>query len=362
MPVDLPVGSFKREMLWFRMISSFTQRNLYDAVMLLTEKINDYPYDDQIVRLIHALLSRYGALCLQPADVRVFDIPRYRNEFKKDLYRPNREFNAWAGVYFYELIQRVHYWERMTVLPIDQVTDDALINMTDQHVQSLRERILHMCKEMGQNEFYALHSQSVAENYKFPGDEIFGHFLHSDGEINLGDLLLELRPERQAPRFFSEKRLDTSTVVESILRAETHLERLCVLNLIDRYFLIENDFKWRDACVIDQSGIEGSHNKLVESTVPCLVHIFSRPVMNHLFHTFESDDIYEVIVAWLLTIKYKKNGYLMRQDISKQIDFLIGGENMQEAPRDTQRRRRDVQDDFDELSDILNGLDVVAPL
>lgn len=34
---------FKRNLLWFRNVSSYTQRNLYDSVMLLIEKINDYP-------------------------------------------------------------------------------------------------------------------------------------------------------------------------------------------------------------------------------------------------------------------------------------------------------------------------------
>lgn len=327
--------------LWFRPVCQYTQRNVYDAVMLLTERIQDYPFHQDIVTFISCLTARLGLLFLQPARANVFDIERYREPLAKDWYRCNRKFMAWAAAYFYELLQRVHYQTTMR-------TRVQPIVVSDVHIEALRANILRLCEEMGPSTFATMYRLCTEENYAFPGDDVFSRFLHPEGLLNRGDVLLELRSERQAPRFFSENELDAKTIVQNMLAAESHIARLCVWNVLDWYFNMEVAIKLRDAVVIDQCGIELSQTLLIESTIPCFVTLFSRPVAHYDFCFYESDDIYRVIVQWLLLIRDQKQGFLFRKDISRQIATLLGE---QEQP--AERRAYEPTDDFAEVQELL---------
>jgi hypothetical protein len=305
-----------REKLWFRNICHYSQRNVYDAVMLLCERIQDYPFHQDIVTLIELLTARLGFFFLKPGTAAVFDIPRYREALGGDMYRCNRAFMAWAAAYFYELLQRVHYQRDMRVRW-------EPIAVRQEQVDALQRSILRFCEDMGVSTFMNMYRLSTEENYRFPGDEVFSRFLHPEGKMNHGDTLLELRSERQAPRFFSEDSVKAATIIQNILAADTHISRLCIWNILDWYFNMEVSVNFRDAVVIDQCGIQGSQIKLVESSVPCIVTLFSRPVAHHNFVYYESDDIYQVIVKWLLLIRDEKHGFLFRKDISKQIATLL---------------------------------------
>lgn len=339
-----PTASGGGGKLWFRPVCQYTQRNLYDAVMLLCERIQDYPFHEDIITLIELLTARLGVLFLQPGKENLFDIPRYREQLNDDgFYRGNRAFMVWAGAYFYELLQRIHYQHTIRVRwqPIQVLQTE---------VDALKASLLRFCEEMGPSTFMTMYRLCTEENYKFPGDEVFSRFLHPEGQLNLGDTLLELRSERQAPRFFSEDTIDAKTIIQNMLAAETHISRLCVWNVLDWYLNMEVGIKFRDAVVIDQCGIQLSRTTLVDSSIPCVVTLFSRPVAHHEFMFYESDDIYQVIVRWLLLIRHQKNGFLFRKDVSKQIATLLGEQNpaipMGALPRQP-------GDDFEEVQHML---------
>jgi hypothetical protein len=309
-----------KDKLWYRPVYSYTQRNLYDAVMLLTERINDYPVHEEIVTLIYRLTGRLGALLLAPGSEMVFDMPRYRTAIQEDMYMCNRAFLCWASAYYYELLQRVHYLTYMSrrTLPVPEEEH------TESRIKSLKEFILFLCRDMGHADFMTLFRLSSEENYQFPGDNMYGRYLHPEGVLNRGDLLLELRPTRQAVRFFGNERLDEQTILTGIMYGETHLYRLCLLNILDRYFHVECDMRWRDGSVVDQSGIGLSQHKLIDSDSPCIVSIFSRPVLHHKLAILGTDDIYQTLVAWLLFIRRHKGGMCHHTNISKQINQLLG--------------------------------------
>lgn len=132
----------QRGMLWFRPVSTYTQRNLYDAVLLLCEVINDYPSGHQeVLRLIHELLCRLGCFFLQPAPITIMDIPRYRMQIIDDLYTFNRGFKIWAACYFYELLQRVMYVSKIGTIPLEIPQREHV----DAYVVKLRQKVLNMC-------------------------------------------------------------------------------------------------------------------------------------------------------------------------------------------------------------------------
>lgn len=122
---------------------------------------------------------------------------------------------------------------------------------------------------MGQIDFFKLYRLSVEECYEFPGDYAFGKYLHPQGSVNRGDLLIELHGDRQAPRFFSEAKVQTETILHAMMQVNTHMARVCVLNVLDRYFFMDG-VRWRDGAVVDQKGLQLSDTKLTDSTVPCL--------------------------------------------------------------------------------------------
>jgi hypothetical protein len=235
----------------------------------------------------------------------------------EEEYQCSRSFIQWAACYFYELWQRIHYAKCMMCLPLED-------NATHMYRDALKEQIAHLCHSMGRADFMAMYKVSVDECYEFPGDDSFGRYLHPEGIIDRGDLLLELRQERQAVRYFSEVNLNPKTILSRVLPGNTHLARIFILNVLDRFFSIEVNVAWRDAIVVDQQGIALSHTKLIESTIPCLVSIFSMPLLSYKFRVLVTDDIYTSIAAWMLCLYNEKKGFLYRTKIKQQIKQLLG--------------------------------------
>ena len=109
--------------------------------------------------------------------------------------------------------------------------------------------------------------------------------------MNRGDLLTELRPETQAPKFFSEGKVQTQTILHHMLKPDTHLARICVLNALERYFFMDG-IKWRAGVVVDQTGLAMSMPKLIDSTVPCLVAPMSEYIAHYNCQAYHGKTIY----------------------------------------------------------------------
>jgi hypothetical protein len=315
----------KQNLLWYRPVNEYSMRNLYDAVMLLTERINDYPYHNEIHRFIDELLCRLGCFFAQPQRINNMDMERYRIQAPggADCYKINRDFQMWSTAYFFELIQRCNYWKYMSVNTIHRGDIYGFHNQAD----TLRNIVVRICEEMGRDEFYKLYKVCTEQQYDFPGDEMYSSYMYSGvggGVIQKGDLLLKLRPERQAAKFFTEQNVNIESILSNIYEAETHLDRLCVFHIIDRYLFMYAGVKWMDNSVISQGALELNMPRIVENSIPCILHIFSRPCMHYDRKVFCSDNVYEVIVAWMLYIREYKNGMLFITNISTQIRELLG--------------------------------------
>jgi hypothetical protein len=175
--------------LWFLSISQYSQRNIYDAVMLLIEKIGDYYYDEEIVTFISHLTLRLGYLFLYEGDGNVFNVPHFRDEILPNLYRPNRTFMQWAGSYFYELLQRTYYAKHMLLKSPPILKDDdkfPLIHLNEEKINLFRQFLLFLCKDMGNDDFYQLYGESLKESFEFPGDDLYYTYIHRSGNINRG--------------------------------------------------------------------------------------------------------------------------------------------------------------------------------
>ena len=345
----------RRELLWYQPVSKYSQRNLYDAVMLLIEKINDYPVDNDVITLIYCLTSRLGALLLQPSGKIVFDMPRFRHEIKDELYMCNRAFLNWASAYYYELLQRVHYYRYMYK---NKIPDEALEECTEERVKALKEYVLFLCRDMGRDDFRVIYKNSCEEYFQFPGDNVYGRFLHPEGVLNRGDLLMEIRSERQGVRFFKTDHIDDGVLLTKIMHAETHLYRICVLNILDRFFHVNAGIKWRNACVVDQPGIYMSHQKLIENKMPCIAFIFSMPVLHYELKILDPNDIYKVIVLWLLYVRNVKNNMCHHVNIKRQINELLGDCEITNRLIQRNAISMDNEDD-DEQQDLINNDEII---
>jgi hypothetical protein len=133
-----------------------------------------------------------------------------------------------------------------------------------------------------------------------------------------------------------------------MMRAKTHLARICVLNALDRYFFMDG-VRWRDGAVVDQRGLQLSDTKLSDSTVPCLVAPMSEYMAHYELKAYRGETLFHVIVVWLLLIRHYKQGFFYRRDISKQITFLLGEERRREATAAAPA------DDYAEVEPILSG-------
>jgi len=362
--------------LWFRPVSAYTQRNLYDAVMLLTERINDYPYHEEICDLIFRLTARLGAFFLQGATELVFDIPDYSDVFDGEYRRPNRAFMHWAAAYFYELLQRVIYGRCIIERNAMSLNMGPLMHLTEEKVEALKNFMVYFWNDMEKDDALYLFGECIKENFDFPGDETFYRYTHPTGRIDRSDLILELRSERQAHVFFSTQNYSVgATIVNMIKRGDTHLSRILILNLLDRFFSMEVNLAFRNGVVIDQSGIQLSELKLGHSTVPCIVSFFSRPMLHFCEiredekkrYIFWNENIYETLVAWLLFIRHEKDGYVYRKNISNQIRILLG-EDEGVTKRVRSRVNTDIlegpESDFEQVQQVIydNRNNVIRPL
>ena len=61
------------------------------------------------------------------------------------MYTFNRPFKVWCACYFYELLQRVHYASF-----IGRVRLLDPLNVSEALVETLKNRIMVLCSEMGQ--------------------------------------------------------------------------------------------------------------------------------------------------------------------------------------------------------------------
>lgn len=334
--------------LWNKPVMLYTQYEIYQATMLLIERINDYPStidggSNEIVRFVMTLFLRLSTFFCQAAPGSVFDKTDMRHQIHPDYdqYVPNRAFVMWCTIYFYELHRRVFWLHLMTNR---QWTRDD-ITLDDTLVQRVRAWVWDCLDQVGEEEFDDLYAKALEEHYEFPGDAQFIHYGHPDGAMSLGDTLLELRPGRQGARFFSEDRVSHNVVLASAKTAETHLDRLVLIIALDNYFATQG-LAWRDRIMIDQCGIETSDYQLRRCNVPVLVFGFSRPWVSYKGNVLVTDNIYETLAAWFLLIRETCKGRVFDTDISEVVEAALTFE----LPTDTEEEQWQQQDDEGDVS------------
>lgn len=332
---------FREKMLWFRPVSMYSQSDVYESVMLFVERINDYPVHDETFSFIYALTARMGALSLQPSDAGVFNMPRFRDDIRDDgtLFRCNRSWLNWSACYMYELLQRAHYWRHIGKHRVDPLHIDD--NADESRVVNLQRFVVHLCRDMGAGDFKKLFRLSCDEYFAFPGDNMYSRFLHPEGVLNRGDVLSELRPDRQAVRYFGAQRYSTETIVQGVLNGESHLFRITLFNILDRFFHVESSISWRDGCVVDQSGLHGSQYKLIQWDGPAIVFLFSRPYVHYKRRIVYVENVWDTVIQWAcMTLKYN-NGTWHHKKIKKQLKQLLGLDNSTQRVLATEIQNQD---------------------
>lgn len=226
--------------LWDRPIMTYTQYEIYQAVMLLTERIEDYPCSNEVIRMIMLLYLRMSTLFCQAAPAAIFDKEDMRRQVPGyDLYIPNRKFIMWANIYFYELHRRVFWYRLMMQKPMRRMESmQETLGMLDALlVRRVRAWVHDSLERIGEEEFEDLYARASEENYAFPGDDQYIRYGHPEGAVSRGDTLMELRPQRQGYRFFSEDAVSHHVILANAKSGETHLDRLMIIMAIDNYFL-----------------------------------------------------------------------------------------------------------------------------
>lgn len=226
--------------LWERPVMLYTQYEIYQAVMLLTERIDDYPCSHEIIRFIMLLFLRLSTLFCEAAPDTIFDKDDMRVQVhpQYNLFVPNRRFIMWANVYFYELHRRVFWYRLMSSKPLSRTQVGSPLTLLDPLlVRRVRAWVHDSLERIGEEEFEDLYARASEENYAFPGDDQFIRYGHPEGAVSRGDTLMELRPQRQGYRFFSEDAVSHAVILANSKRAETKLDRLMVIMAIDNYFM-----------------------------------------------------------------------------------------------------------------------------
>lgn len=311
--------------LWNRPVITYTQYEVYQAVMLMTEEFHDYPCCNETLRMIMILFTRVATFFCQAAPGRIFDKRDMRKQVHPDYdgWVPNRKFIMWCNIYFNELLRRVFYLKLMaskrmlrTQHPVlRQHLDNTLIARVCAWTHDTLERI-------GEEEFEDLFVRAANEHYTFMGDDAFIRYSHSEGSVSRGDTLMELRPGRQGHRYHSDEQISFDLIMAKAKQGESHLDRIILLMAIDNYFGAKG-LSWRDLVVIDQCDIEQSVYQLKYCPVPMLIYVYSRPWVYFQKRVLMCEDIYETLAAWFLLVHYCCDNQVFQSHIGETIETIF---------------------------------------
>lgn len=325
---------------WEMPIMKYSQSKVMALVGLLCEVCNTIgsiasneitlPYEDsatEMMELLTALMTRNAVFLTEAALMETtLDVEDMRTVAKKKgpggevRYRITYDYLVWCSIYFGVLMRRVYYWENLR----ENLMEEKPV-VTAAQLERCKAFIERVARQMSSDAYEDCYLGTCEEAYDVPGDQAWFAYKFPGKQNARGNILYDLRPAVNK-RYWQEPHVTLKTVMNASLMPQPryfgHIGHLFVLNVMDSFMRARN-VQWRDACVIDQDGIEMSAFKLTRAQCPLLLQVFSRYwVYDDAFY-YPTDDIYEALAMWLVLLRDEYEGVLFGTPMHEAIRRVL---------------------------------------
>jgi hypothetical protein len=227
----------------------------------------------------------------------------------------NRLFWVFCTNYVTQIRRRFHY---ESLFPVANLDRSPLSYIPDGSIERLKMWCHNLADGLADN-FDERYKDSCRQAYNFPGDAEWFFFRYPHMSKTVEAQVKKLRA-KTAVEFFAQANVSRGSAL-----ARTHASYpsiLFVLDLLDRYFRIFKQLKWRDGYVIENGSVEDCFEKLSTSHEPFLVQVFSSYWVylgGRKGKILIVNDIYAAICLWLVCVRKTRTSAKLPPDT------LLGG-------------------------------------
>lgn len=329
---SIPLGDTLK---WETPIMKYSQQEVVTLVMTLCDILNDLgsiasnditlPYEDSAqdyLELVTALMTRNAVFLSQkafPGDT--LNVEDMRQEVREGYYSVNTDYLVWCSIYFGQLLRRIYYWENLRENLMEQKPP-----VTKRHIERCKKFVAKVANQMSEDAYEDCYLGTCEESYDVPGDEEWFAYRFPSKQSARGNILYDLRPDLNK-RYWKAAHVTVSTILNSSLmdqpRYYGHTSYLFVLNVMNSYFKTRN-IAWRNACVVDNGGIEMSSWKLSRPQCPIILQVFSRYWVYNDAEYYPTDNIYETLAMWFVLLRDEYDSCLFGTDMTDIIKQILG--------------------------------------
>lgn len=302
---------------WERPIMMYTQRQVMDLLLLLTEKLDQLPYaaEKELERILEALYTRNSVFLCETTTKEVLNVEGMTTTAEGGCHHPNRHYLTFCTIYFHAIQRRLHHLHQIRRLELTLPEGTEL--RVEKWVQELTEAL-------GPEGFDDCYSKACEEAYNFPGDREWFKYRYPDQPAQTGPILDCFRKDF-AKRYFTEYRITKESVLAAVNQTSHtgQCARIYVLNAVDQYMKTHLKVPWRDGLVIENGVIESSQVKLYRSQAPYFLQLFSRYWVYDDSAVYPCDDIYKSLGIWLYLCKTRYKSSVFGISIAPLIDRIV---------------------------------------
>ena len=230
----------------------------------------------------------------------------------------NRLFWMFCTNYVTRIRRRFHY---ESLFPVANLDRSPLSYIPDGSIERLKKWCSNLADGLADN-FDERYKDSCRKAYNFPGDSEWFVFRYHHMSKTVEAQVRKLRT-KTAVEFFAHGNVSKETALAHTDTSGS--SRMFVLDIIDRYFRIFKQLKWRDGYVIDNGSIEESFEKISTSHEPFLIQVFSSYWVylgGKKGKVLIVDDIYAAICLWFVCVRKTRSAAKL------PADTLLGGINI----------------------------------
>lgn len=341
---EIEMGLSHVRAIWDKCFLDYTQHDVYLAVLLLTQLLNDVPtvpklsHDgEDIINGIDEFKDVFYTIWLRAMDFGVqlwqgteeLNMDNMRKKEDTNLYQPNRDWYAFMFFFMGDILKRI-FWYEKTIKWQFPLPEGVNADRT-------RSWVTEMLKTVAEEAFVDLYLKHVDEGYKFVGDDMWFKYLWPKKSHSRAACLGALRPHLHK-RYFTEDRLTLETIL--VGRSKRHITRYFILNMVSDYLKMktghpDDAFNWFDAAVIPAEAVELASDLIVEELCPLVIQVFSSYWVFCKKRMYACDDVFVAIALWFKLLREEYGGVFHGRDWNAMLDKYepmeqIGGEEAME--------------------------------
>ena len=273
-------GFHHHKLDWDLPILKYTKQDLQFALLMLTEKLDQLPFEafNETKKVLELLYTRFSMMMQQE--------------------KLDRDFCTFCSIYFHAIQRRLFYTET--------VHKTFYLDFPEGSLERCKNWIeKELCGTLPEELFEEFYDKACERAYWFPGDLEWFKYKYPDEPSHLVAPILDCFRMDLSKKYLSEHRISLETVLSAIdFNTHTgHCARIFIMLIIDNYFKNVLHFKWFDIVTIDNEMVEKADQMLLREEIGdfrYIVQFFSRFCVYHKSSIYVTDKFYETFVIWLI--------------------------------------------------------------